>query len=148
MSEHILKSHNKNRILYHIVCPAKYRKKVFTEEVEQTLVEICEGIEERYEIFFVEIGADKDHVHFLVQSVPILSPSNIVQTVKGITARKIFEKHPEVKKMLWGGHFWTGGYYVNTVGATGNENAIQQYVENQGMQYKKIRRNQLDLQFD
>ena len=122
--------------MYHIVCPAKYRTGVFTKEVEQTLKETCEGISQRYEIYFIEIGADYDHVHFLVQSVPILSPSNVVKMIKSITARMIFEKHPEVKKKLWGGQFWTDGYYINTVSKYGGETQIQKYIKNQGMNYK------------
>ena len=57
--------------MYHIVCPAKYRRAIFTEEV-------CEEISKRYEIVFLEIGTDSDHVHFLVQSVPMYSPKKIV----------------------------------------------------------------------
>ena len=149
MSEHVLKRHNKNLLLYHLVCPAKYRRKVFTEEVEQTLVKVCEEISRRYEIYFVEIGADQYHLHFLVQSVPVMPPTRIVQIIKGNTAREIYSNHPEVKKLLWGGHIWTAGYYVNTVGASGNEHVIQQYVEGQGMSYKKVYRSpQLSLCFD
>jgi REP element-mobilizing transposase RayT len=149
MSEHISKSHNKNLLLYHLVCPAKYRRKVFTEEVEKTLVKVCEGISCRHEIYFVEIGADQDHLHFLVQSVPIMSPTKIAQIIKGITAREIYMAHPEIKKMLWGGHIWTAGFYINTVGASGNEQVIQQYVVGQGMSYTKVYRSpQLSLYFD
>jgi REP element-mobilizing transposase RayT len=54
-------------LLYHIVLPAKYRRKVFSEEVAKSLLEICETIEEMYEIYFLEIGSDEDHVHFLIQ---------------------------------------------------------------------------------
>jgi REP element-mobilizing transposase RayT len=132
MSEHILKRHNKTLLIYHIVCPAKYRRKVFTEEVEKTLKEVCMGIAERHEIHFVEIGTDEDHVHFLVQSVPVMSPKMIVQIIKSITAREIFRIHPEVKKMLWGGKFWTSGYYTNTVGHYGNEKVIIEYIKKQG----------------
>ena len=132
MSEHILKRHNKTLLLYHIVCPAKYRKKVFTEEVEYILKEVCIGIGERHEMHFVEIGADEDHVHFLIQSVPILSPQRIVQIVKSITAKEIFRLHPEVKKKLWGGKFWTSGYYANTVGQYGNEKVIKEICSEAG----------------
>jgi putative transposase len=145
MSKHILKSHNKNLLLYHLVCPTKYRRKVFTESVEDTLKETCIGIGDRYEVHFVEIGVDDDHVHFLLQSVPILSPSRIVKIVKSITAVEIFKKHPEVKEYLWGGHFWTSGYYLNTVGASGNERVIKDYVKRQGKEYKQIYRGQLSL---
>ena len=145
MSEHILKRHNKTLILYHIVCPAKYRQKVFTQEVELSLQNICNEIAKRYEIHFVEIGSDKDHVHFLVQSVPVMSPSRVVQIIKSITAKKIFKHHPEVKKLLWGGKFWTSGFYLNTVGQYGNETIIKKYVKDQGKTYKQLYRGQLKL---
>ena len=95
--------------MYHIVCPAKYRRAVFSREVELELKAVCDEIELRYEIEFLEIGADKDHVHFLVQSVPTYSPTKIVRIVKSITAREIFIRVPSVKKMLWGGEFWSKG---------------------------------------
>jgi REP element-mobilizing transposase RayT len=135
---HIKKSHNKSLLLYHVVCPSKYRREVFSESVEKTLQETCEGKSKRYEINFVEVGADKDHVHFFVQSVPTYSPKKIVQTIKSIRAIQIFKKHPEVKEKLWGGKFWTSGYYVNTVGQYGNANMIKKYVQNQGANYKTI----------
>jgi putative transposase len=145
MSEHIFKRHNKSLLLYHIVCPSKYRRKIFIDEVEKTLKEVCIEISKRYEITFVEIGNDEDHVHYLVQGVPIQSPRAIVQTIKSITAREIFRLHPEVKKILWGGQIWTSGYYINTVGQYGNEKVIREYVENQGRQYKQIHRSQLNM---
>jgi putative transposase len=128
-----------------MVCPARYRRKVFTEEVEQTLKGVCMSIGERHEMHFVEIGADEDHVHFLIQSVPVLSPQRIVQIVKSITAKEVFRLHPEVKKSLWGGKFWTSGYYANTVGQYGNEKVIKEYVRKQGRTYRQIHRGQLTL---
>ena len=64
MSEYIHKSHNVTVLLYHLVFPAKYRGAVFDEQVDAVLKEVCLEIEKRYEIKFVEIGVDKDHVHF------------------------------------------------------------------------------------
>ena len=145
MSEHIHKRHNKTLLMYHVVCPVKYRKKLITEEVTGILKETCEGIGERYEIEFLEIGVDEDHVHFLVQSVPVMSPQKIVQIVKSITAREIFKRNKGIKKMLWGGEFWTSGYYVNTVGRYGNEEVIKEYVKGQGREYQQIYRKQLLL---
>jgi REP element-mobilizing transposase RayT len=66
MSEIIRKNHNVSIIMYHLVCPAKYRRAVITQEVDEKLKEVCKGIEARYEIKFLEIGTEKDHVHFLV----------------------------------------------------------------------------------
>ena len=101
MSIYLHKSHNVSVLLYHIVCPAKYRKVIFCEEVDNALKDICLEIGQRYEMHFVEIGTDKDHVHFLVQSVPIYSPTKIVRIIKSITAREIFQRVPGVKKALW-----------------------------------------------
>jgi REP element-mobilizing transposase RayT len=125
------------------VCLVKYRRKVFTEVVEKTLKEVCLESGERYEIHFVEIGTDKDHVHFLIQTVPMMLPKGFVQTIKSITAREIFRMHPEVKQMLWGGKFWTSGYYLNTVGQYANEEVIKNYVKNQGNSYNQMYRGQL-----
>ena len=85
---------------------------------------------------FLEIGTDEDHVHFLVQTVPTYSVTKVVTTIKSITAREIFRKHPVVKKQLWGGEFWTDGYYAGTVGKHGNENTITNYVKQQGTNYQ------------
>ena len=148
-SAYIHKSHNVSVVMYHFVCPAKYRQVVFSEEVDYSLKEICEEIEKRYDVRFLEIGTDKDHVHFLVQSVPRLSATQIIRLVKSITAKQIFLRHPEVKKKLWGGEFWSDGYYVSTVGKHGNESVIGNYVREQGRaeEYKKLQSKQL-LLFD
>ncbi len=89
------KSHTVTVLLYHFVCPSKYRKVVFDKTVDTTLVKICLEIEKRYDIHFLEIGTDKNHVHFLLQSVPMQSPTQIIKMLKSIAAREIFEKHLE-----------------------------------------------------
>ncbi len=147
MSEHILKRHNKTLLLYHIVCPLKYRKGAITEEIGGSLNEIYLGISERFEIHFVEIGYEWDHVHFLVQSVPNMSVSEITRTIKSITAKQLFLRHPEIEAKLWGGNFWTSGYYANTVRQYANEEVIRKYVENQGKEkeYKQVYAQQLTI---
>jgi len=89
MSEYIHKNHNVTVLLYHLVFPAKYRKAVFDEQVEQILKEVCVDIEKRHEIKFLEIGVDKDHVNFLMQSVPTDSITKIVTVIKRLTVREI-----------------------------------------------------------
>ncbi len=134
-------------MLYHLVCPIKYRRKVLTEEVSNTLVSICLEFFFRYELHFLEVGCDENHVHFLIQSVPMLSPKKIVNTVKSLIAREIFRLHPEVKRFLWGGKFWTAGCYINTVEQYANEEVIKKYVQGQGRkdEYEKIHTSQLKL---
>jgi len=149
MGEHVTKRYNKTLLLYHIVCPLKYRRDVITNEIGESLKEICLQISERYEIHFIEIGYEPDHVHFLVQSVPTMNLSEIIRAIKSITAKQLFQRHPEIKAKLWGGKFWTSGFYANTVGQYGNEEVIRKYIENQGKQevYKKVYDGQLTLDF-
>jgi REP element-mobilizing transposase RayT len=144
-------SHNVSLLLYHLVCPTKYRRSVIDSDVESVLRSACFEISNRFEISFVEIGADRDHVHFLVQSVPTMSPYRIAQIVKSVTAREVFRRAPQVKKQLWGGAFWSSGYYVNTVVRHGNEQTIRDYVARQGREaeYAVIQPNQpLDGQLE
>ena len=141
-SEYVHLSHNVSNLVYHIVCPAKYRRVVFDDTVDERLKQICLGIELRYDyIRFLEIGTDKDHVHFLVQSTPDYSVAKVVKIIKSITARQIFAECPQVKKQLWGGQFWSDGYFVATVGKNQNEKVIKEYVKEQGKQdseYKQL----------
>jgi REP element-mobilizing transposase RayT len=147
MSELVRKSHNVSILVYHFVCPAKYRRVVIDEAVDQVLREVCLDIAKRYQIEFLEIGTDRDHTHFLVQSVPSYSPTRIMTIIKSLTAREVFARVPSVKKQLWGGEFWTDGYYVGTVGQHATEEVIKQYVKNQGQEkeYKQLHVQQLKL---
>jgi len=147
-SQYIHKSDNVSVIIYHYVCPAKYRKVVFSAAVDNTIKETWLEISKRYQVHFLEIGTDNDHVHFLVQAVPVYSPTEIITLIKSITAREVFRHHPEVKEQLWGGEFWSEGYFVNTVSKFGDESTISRYVKEQGLakKYKVLHKtNQLSL---
>ena len=146
MGELIRKSHNVSILMYHFVCVAKYRRLVISDKVDQELREVCEEISKRFEIRFLEIGTEGDHVHFLIQSVPSYSPTKIVTKLKSITAREIFLRVPEVKNKLWGGEFWTDGYYVGTVGQHATEDVIKQYVKDQGKEGKYVMLHAQQLQ--
>lgn len=100
MSEYIHKSHNVTVLLYHLVFPAKYRRAVFEKNVDEAITVICLGIEKRYQIKFLEIGTDEDHVHFLVQSVPTYSVTKIVRMIKSITSRHIFSMSTSEKEIM------------------------------------------------
>ena len=113
--------------------------------MDEKLKDTCLEISKRYEMAFIEIGTDQDHVHFLLQSVPMYRPKRIVQIIKSITAREILTTCPEVKKKLWGGEFWSDGYLVSTVGQRGNEASIKKYIGGQGSQYTQLHREQLRL---
>ncbi len=145
MSEYIDKAHNVSVLLYHYVCPAKYRRVIFDDKVDKVLIQTCKEISKRYDINIMEIGTDGDHVHFLIQSVPMLAPTEIARIIKSITAREIYRLCPQVKKKLWGGNIWSAGYFVATVSEHGNEKQIQNYVRQQGKEYTKMYRSQIKL---
>ncbi len=148
-SQYIHKQHNVSVLMYHIVCAAKYRRVVMSQEVDEVLREVCLEIAKRWEIWFLEIGVDRDHAHFLVQSVPMYSPTKLVQTLKSVTARQILARVPEVKKKLWGGEFWGKGYFINTVGQHGSEKVIAEYVKQQGgsKEYRQLHKGQSEFRF-
>src|SRR5690606_23036951 len=128
-SKFLHKRHNVTVLLYHVVSSAKNRRVVITDKVDQVLVTTCSEIEKPYEVSFLEVGTDGDHIHFLIQSVPTYSFTKIVRMVKSLTAREVFQQCSEVKKQFWG-----KGYYVNTVGRHGSENVIAKYVREQGLE--------------
>jgi putative transposase len=150
MSQFLRKTHNVSVLLYHFVCPTKYRRAVLTVEVDEALVQICTALADRYEIEFLEIGADRNHVHFLIQSVPTYSPTQIIRTIKSITARELFARMPHLKKALWGSAFWSGGFFVHTVGRfeseIGSESGVRRYIAAQGVpDYQPLYEGQMSL---
>ena len=120
------------QIHYHIVFPVKYRKALLDFEVQEIIKQTASGISERYAIEMEAIGCDKDHIHLLCGAHPKLAPGRIVQIFKSITARQVFARKPSVKKELWGGEFWSDGYYVATVGERGDWGTVETYVQKQG----------------
>ncbi len=120
------------QIHYHIVFPVKYRKALLDKEVIKIITDTAKEVEHRFPFEFEALGMESDHVHILCQAHPKVAPGKIVQIFKSITARQIFKLKPEVKKELWGGQFWTDGYYVGTVGEKANWYTMEQYVINQG----------------
>jgi putative transposase len=124
--------HNAYDTHYHIVFPVKYRKSLLTNEVPLAIVEIAKEISERYDIVFEKIGTDQDHIHILASFAPKYAGSDVVRIFKSITAKQLFTRFPTLRKELWGGEFWSDGFYLATVGERGNWKAVEKYVANQG----------------
>ena len=130
--------------MYHLVCAVKYRRNVLSESVTDTIVNVCMEIEEKYGIYFMEIGTDINHIHYLIQTPPKYSPTQVVTMIKSLTARMIFKINPEVKKKLWSGEFWSDGYWMVTVSQNRNESVIKEYVKNQGNGEYKLAHKKID----
>ena len=116
---------------YHIVFSTKYRQKVLTPEAEEYLKKVAveTGIEKGFDVVMIEVG-EQDHVHLFVSAHPKIAPSYIVKMIKGISARKLFLKFPELKEKLWKGHLWNPSYYIETIGSI-SEDVIRKYIEAQ-----------------
>ena len=122
-----------------MVFVVKYRKDLITPEIFSYIKEIFDGITKRYYLSFHAIGYEEDHFHALVEARPKYSPSQIMQICKSITAKEIFKKFPDIKDELWGGHFWTEGGHIDTVGDGYGEQQMKNYIKNQGRDCNQLK---------
>lgn len=130
-------THHVYRLMYHFVWIPKYRHKVFCEPYREVLKGIIEKAGYDYDIDIVELEIPEDHIHMVVRGVPKMSPSDVMQVIKSISAREFFRIYPEIKKRyFWGGKLWTQSYFVETIG-NANEEVIRAYVRNQLTEYEK-----------
>jgi putative transposase len=124
--------HNVSECYYHIQITIKYRRSVLTEKVQGIMRETLQEFNERYAIEITELGFDQNHIHLLCRFLPKYSGGQVIRTIKSITAREVFAQAPEVKRKLWGGEFWTDGYYIATISGRGSKAVIENYIRNQG----------------
>ena len=124
--------HNRSEPYYHIQLTIKYRKSLFGSKIEKVMLETVKAFKERYAIEVSHVGFDRNHVHFLCKFLPKYSGGQVIRLIKSITVREIFKQIPGVKKELWGGEFWSDGYYLATVSTKGDWSVVERYVRNQG----------------
>jgi len=123
--------HNISECYYHIQLTVKYRKSLFNPLVEQVMINTMKGFKERYAIAVNQVGFDQDHVHLLLRFLPKYSGGLVIRLIKNITAKAIFKEIPVIKRELWGGEFWTDGYYIATISGKGDKKVIENYIKNQ-----------------
>ena len=124
-------AHTRYELKYHFVWCPKYRRVVLKGNIARYLAKIIYGVAERYDLSIVELAVMPDHVHMFVSASPELAPASIIQTVKSITARKLFERFPGIKNSLWGGALWARGYFVMSSGSGTTDDTIRQYIKEQ-----------------
>jgi len=117
---------------YHVVFPVKYRKALLNNDITKAIVGIAGELEQRYEFTFEQIGCDGDHIHILCSFHPKHSGGEFVRIFKSITAKELFKQFPQLRKDLWGGSFWSSGYFISTISERGNWKVVERYVKNQG----------------
>ena len=123
---------NVSECYYHIQLTIKYRRSVFQELIEEEMLRIMFGFKDRYYIDISTVGYDKNHVHILCRFLPKYSGGQVIRLIKSITSRLLFQEFPEIKRQLWGGEFWSDGYYIGTVSGRGDKVVIEDYIKNQG----------------
>jgi len=124
--------HNVSECHYHIQLTIKYRKSLFVEKTEKIILETMKGFKERYAIEINHVGFDQNHVHLLLRFLPKFSGGQVIRLIKSISGKAIFREFPEIKEELWGGEFWTDGYYIATVSGRGDKKVIENYIKSQG----------------
>ncbi|GGM40398.1 IS200/IS605 family transposase [Paraliobacillus quinghaiensis] len=115
---------------YHLVWCVKYRRTVLVDEIEQSLKDILSELCKDHEITIEEMETDKDHIHLLISLKPQHYIPTVVKTLKGHSARRLFKRHSEIKKLLWGGHLWNPSYFIATV-SENTEEQVRGYIQNQ-----------------
>ncbi len=124
--------HNVSECYYHIQITVKYRKSLLSTEVQTVIVDTLKEFKERYAIEITEIGFDQNHLHLLCKFLPTHAGGSVIRVIKNIVSKRVFYFIPSIKKELWGGEFWTDGYYIATISGKGSKAVIQQYIRNQG----------------
>lgn len=132
MAAFVHKQHNVTMLCYHIVTVVKYRKPLINGGIDEDIRTMCHHIENAYDIQFIEVGMENDHVHWLVQSVPTYSVTKIVTIIKSLTARHIRANNENVRNELHNGTFWTSGYFAATVHRDVAEETMKKYIADQG----------------
>ncbi len=111
-------THHVYRLMYHFVWIPKYRHKIIDEPYRSELINIINKIGYDYDIEIIELEIPADHVHCVIRSELKISPSNVMQIIKSISAREFFILRPEIKReYFWGGKLWTQSYFVETITA-------------------------------
>ena len=129
--------HNVSECHYHIQLTIKYRKAILDDEVIKNILETLKGFKERFAIDIHEVGFDQNHIHIMCQFLPKYSGGKVIGLIKKLTAQRAL-KLPQVKQELWGGEFWTDGYYIATISNRGDRKTIERYIKNQGKNFKDI----------
>ena len=122
-------SHTVYETKYHLVWSPKYRKWILRGDIQKRVEELFHEIAENHDIEIDTLEIAADHVHLFVSFPPRMSISRVVAKLKSISASEIFREHPEVKRELWGGHFWQVGYFVRTSGDQLTTEIIRNYIE-------------------
>lgn len=114
----------------HLVFVTKYRRKVLTEAAHETLRDIFARICQEFEARLVEANGEDDHVHLLVEYPPKVALSKLVNSLKGVSSRRLRQQHSEIAARYYKGVLWSSSYFAASCGGA-PLSIIRQYIEDQ-----------------
>lgn len=124
-------AHSVYSLYYHLVIVVKYRKKALYDDViRERLKQIIWGLTDELGIEILAQEPAEDHLHVLFKATPKTNLANVVNVIKGVTARRLRSEFPKTKEFLWGDSFWSDSYFVATTGQVSLD-VLMQYVESQ-----------------
>ena len=130
-SEYNTLNHCKFLLQYHIIWCPKFRFNVFKNGVDESLKEILLKISQRYGYEIKEMEIMPDHIHIFISTKPTVAPSDVVRTLKSISAIELFKQYPELKKFYSRcGSLWSKGYFASSVGNV-SEETVRRYIQEQ-----------------
>lgn len=134
-------SHTKHRLIYHLVFLPKYRKRVLSGKVADSLKHLFYESCKVNNWWIEEINILSDHVHLLIQLQPNISVSKVVKYLKGGSNKLLRKQFPHLEEYLWGGSFWSNGYFAETVGKTTYQH-IKAYIQENRSDMPQIRKTE------
>jgi putative transposase len=120
-------AHTVHNLYYHVVWVPKYRRSILQGKVGERAEQVIRRVADEYGYTLDELKVSPDHIHVLLKLQPKQAIPDVVRTLKSITARTLFQEFPDLKRHLWEGRLWAGGYCVNTVGGL-NLDAVRKYI--------------------
>ncbi|WP_027340288.1 IS200/IS605 family transposase [Halonatronum saccharophilum] len=124
-------SHCRYLVQYHLVWCPKFRFELIQGDIEQSLKNILANVCNKYQYEILELEVMPDYIHIFLSSKPTVAPTDIVRTLKSISAIKLFKEYPKLKKFYARcGSLWSKGYFVSTIENV-SSHTIKRYIQNQ-----------------
>ena len=125
-------SHARYDLWYHFAWSTKYRKNIWIEKITcEKIKDIFRTIAPYYDIQIGEINWLADHIHLTASAPPRIAPSRIIQILKSVSTRMLFQEFKWLKNYYWGGEVWSQGFFVRSVGPGLTKEAIEEYIKEQ-----------------
>lgn len=124
-------AHSVYSLHYHLVIVIKYRRKaLYDEAIRERLKQIIWSLADELGIEILAQEPSEDHLHILFTATLTTNLSNVVNVIKGVTARRLRQEFPKTKEFLWGDSLWSNSYFIASTGQVSLD-VLMQYVESQ-----------------